>query len=46
MLYRRDLGRMRSDNMGDYPWLLFSVATLMEEYVRLREEEAGSVRSQ
>ncbi len=40
VLYRRDLGRMRSDNMGDYPWLLFSVATLMEEYVRLREEEA------
>lgn len=40
VLYRRDLGRMRSDNVGDYPWLLFSVATLMEEYVRLREEEA------
>ena len=40
VLYRRDLGRMRSDNMGDYPWLLFSVATLMEEYVRLRDEEA------
>ena len=38
VLYRRDLGRMRSDNVGDYPWLLFSVATLMEEYVRLREE--------
>ena len=42
VLYRRDLGRMRSDNMGDYPWLLFSVATLMEEYVRLREEGAGA----
>ena len=40
VLYRRDLGRMRSDNVGDYPWLLFSLATLMEEYVRLREEEA------
>ena len=40
VLYRRDLGRMRGDNVGDYPWLLFSVATLMEEYVRLREEEA------
>ena len=40
VLYRRDLGRMRSDNVGDYPWLLFSVATLMEEYVRLREEGA------
>ena len=42
VLYRRDLGRMRSDNVGDYPWLLFSVATLMEEYVRLRGEDAGS----
>ena len=40
VLYRRDLGRMRSDNVGDYPWLLFSVATLMDEYVRLREEGA------
>ena len=40
VLYRRDLRRMRGDNVGDYPWLLFSVATLMEEYVRLREEEA------
>ncbi len=42
VLYRRDLGRMRSDNVGDYPWLLFSVATLMEEYVRLREDPAGA----
>lgn len=42
VLYRRDLGRMRSDNVGDYPWLLFSVATLMEEYVRLREEDGRS----
>ena len=33
---------MRSDNVGDYPWLLFSVATLMEEYVRLREEDGQS----
>ena len=44
VLYRRDLGRMRGDNVGDYPWLLFSVATLMEEYVRLREE-GGQSRS-
>ena len=40
VLYRRDLGRMRGDNVGDYPWLLFSVATLMEEYARLREDDA------
>ncbi len=42
VLYRRDLGRMRSDNVGDYPWLLFSVATLMDEYVRLREDPEGA----
>ena len=42
VLYRRDLGRMRADNMGDYPWLLFSVATLMQEYARLREEEESA----
>ena len=41
VLYRRDLGRMRGDNAGDYPWLLFSLATLMEEYVRLREGDPG-----
>ena len=41
VLYRRDLGRMRGDNVGDYPWLLFSLATLMEEYVRLRDEDGG-----
>ena len=46
VLYRRDLGRMRSDNVGDYPWLLFSVATLMEEYARLREEEYARLRKQ
>ncbi len=39
VLYRRDLGRMRADNVGDYPWLLFSVATLLEEYARPRDEE-------
>ena len=41
VLYRRDLGRMRGDNKGDYPWLLFSLATLMEEYVRLRDGDTG-----
>jgi hypothetical protein len=29
---------MRNDNIADYPWLCFSLATLMREYVRMREE--------
>lgn len=44
VLYRRDLGRMRGDNVGDYPWLLFSVATLMDEYVRLRKQDRRAAR--
>ena len=44
VLYRRDLGRMRTDNVGDYPWLLFSLATLMEEYLRLRGEDGVAER--
>ena len=31
-MYRRDPVRMRADNVVDYPWLLFSLATLMEAY--------------
>jgi hypothetical protein len=31
---------MRADNAADYPWLLFSLATLMREYARLREDGA------
>ncbi len=31
-MYGRDVGRMRDDNGVDYPWLLFSVATLMRAY--------------
>lgn len=34
--YGRDTVNMRDDNVADYPWLCFSVATLMKEYVRLR----------
>ena len=28
-MYERDVGRMRDDNVVDYPWLLFSIVTLM-----------------
>jgi hypothetical protein len=36
--YGRDTSVMRNDNVADYPWLCFSLATLMKEYVRLREQ--------
>lgn len=35
--YGRDTTTMRDDNVVDYPWLSFSLATLMDEYVRLRD---------
>jgi predicted N-acetyltransferase YhbS len=35
--YGRDMGSMRSDNLADYPWLCFALATLMREYARLSE---------
>jgi hypothetical protein len=34
--YARDTVIMRDDNVTDYPWLCFSLATLMHEYARLR----------
>jgi hypothetical protein len=38
VMYRRDVTRMREDNVGDYPWLLFALETLMQEYARLHDE--------
>lgn len=32
VMYQWDVKRMRDDNVGDYPWLLFSVATLLRAY--------------
>jgi hypothetical protein len=42
--YGRDTSLMRSDNVADYPWLCFSLATLIDEYHRIREgsQAAGS----
>jgi hypothetical protein len=42
--YGRDTSLMRSDNVADYPWLCFSLATLMDVYHRIREgsEPVGS----
>jgi hypothetical protein len=36
--YGRDIVNMRNDNVADYPWLCFSVATLMREYARMQTE--------
>lgn len=37
-MYGRDAERMRADNEVDYPWLLFTLATLMDAYRRMRAE--------
>ena len=34
VMYRRDVGRMRDDNVGDYPWLLTAVLELARAYDR------------
>ncbi len=41
LMYQRDPVRMRSDNIGDYPWLLNSVVTLMRAYAQ--PDELGDV---
>ncbi|HEY6826978.1 MAG TPA: hypothetical protein VI259_08970, partial [Gemmatimonadaceae bacterium] len=33
-MYGRDFGRLRDDNVVDFPWLLFAVRRLVEEYGR------------
>ena len=43
--YARDTVAMRDDNVADYPWLCFSLATLMNEYVRLRLQPADAQRA-
>lgn len=35
--YGRDTINMRDDNVADYPWLLFAVNTVMQQYAALRE---------
>jgi hypothetical protein len=41
--YGRDTVNMRNDNVADYPWLCFSLATLMREYVRMRQQNEHGV---
>ncbi len=43
--YGRDTINMRNDNVADYPWLCFALATLMREYLRMHEAgERGLAR--
>jgi hypothetical protein len=35
--YGRDTINMRDDNVADYPWLLYALNTLMQQYVQIRE---------
>ncbi|MGE5242748.1 MAG: hypothetical protein ACM3SQ_00785 [Betaproteobacteria bacterium] len=35
--YGRDTLVMRDDNVADYPWLCFALATLMDAYMRIRD---------
>lgn len=45
--YVRDTTKMRDDNIVDYPWLSFSLATLMDEYLQMRETGvSGNAREQ
>jgi len=39
--YGRDTSLMRNDNVADYPWLCFSLATLMDEYHRIRQGDGA-----
>jgi hypothetical protein len=41
--YGRDTLQMRDDNVADYPWLCFALATVMRDYVRQREAGADAV---
>lgn len=40
--YGRDTSLMRNDNVADYPWLCFSLATLMDEYDTVAAGEGRS----
>jgi hypothetical protein len=40
LMYGRDVVRMRDDNVGDYPWLLYSVLVLLRAWAGMVEDEA------
>lgn len=41
--YGRDTSLMRNDNVADYPWLCFALATLMDEYHAWRTGGAATL---
>jgi len=43
LMYNRDVVRMRADNVGDYPWLLNSVLTLLRAYAEVTTSDSDSV---
>jgi hypothetical protein len=42
-MYQRDVGLMRSDNVVDYPWLLWSTLTLLRAYAKPGDTERDAV---
>lgn len=42
LMYGRDVVRMREDNVGDYPWLLWATLTLLRAWVESDRETDGS----
>lgn len=42
VMYERDVGRMRADNAGDYPWLLHTAHTLLATYAAARDSSVSS----
>jgi len=45
LMYERDVQRMRDDNVGDYPWLLWSVTTLLRAWADLVDQGDAGGRS-
>lgn len=45
LMYERDVVRMRRDNEGDYPWLLWTAETLLEAWRERFGDTAGTAAS-
>ena len=43
LMYGRDVVRMRDDNVGDYPWLLYATLTLLKAYAMSVSDDAARV---
>jgi hypothetical protein len=38
LMYEQDVARMRADNVGDYPWLLYTVITLLRAWTKVKDD--------